>query len=160
MAFPWIVFLLVALVANILLISIEFFGITASPSHTASAWPSSWRIRFTRFERFSGMFLIQAFLTLVTVGLIGHFLYYATTGVPSYSAIWLIGLLAIAFPLYQVWSMGGNRQNAPADSTPAKFVSYLAIPVTLLIGLVSFLPGKIERKKRQSVTLWQHFLKF
>jgi hypothetical protein len=82
------------------------------------------------------MFLIQAILTLVTIGLIAHFLYYATTGVPSFSAIWLIGLIALAFPLFQVWNMGGNRQNAPADSVPAKFVSYMAIPVTLLIGLV------------------------
>lgn len=136
MAFPWIVFLVIVLIANLLLVSIEFFGIAASPSHTASASEHTDVKGPERFERFSGMFLIQAFLTLVTIGLIGHFLYYATTGVPSFSAIWLIGLIAIAFPLFQVWNMGGTRENAPADSVPAKFVSYLAIPVTLLIGLV------------------------
>jgi hypothetical protein len=136
MSFAWIVFLLIALVANLALISAEFFSITVSPSHTADASEHTDVKGPERFSRFSSMFLIQAFLVLVTIGLIGHFLYYARIGVPSYAAIWLIGLIAIAFPLFQVWNTGGTRQNAPSDSVPAKFVSYLAIPVTLLIGLV------------------------
>lgn len=136
MAFPWIVFLVIVLIANLLLVSVEFLGITASPSHTADASEHTDVKGPERFERFSGMFLIQAFLTLATIGLIAHYFYFAQSGETSYGALWLIGMIAIAFPLFQVWNMGGTRRNAPADSVPAKFVSYLAIPVTLLIALV------------------------
>jgi hypothetical protein len=136
MSFAWIVFLIVALLGNLLLISVEFFGIQASPSHTADASEHTDVKGPERFTRFSGMFLLQAILVVVTMGLIAHYLYFARSGQTSFTALWILGLIIFAFPLYQIWTMGGARQNAPADSPAAKFVSYLAIPVTVLIALV------------------------
>ena len=136
MSFAWIVFLLAALVANLLLITIEFVGVTASPSHTADASEHTDVKGPERFTRFSAMFLIQALVVVVSMALIAHYVYYARYGETSYSALWVLGMLIFAYPLFQVWRMGGNRENAPRDSAAAKFVSYLAIPVTVMIALV------------------------
>jgi len=137
MSFAWITFLAVTLIANLLLISVEFFGIAGSPSHTANASEHTDVKGPERFERFSGMFMIQAILVAATIGLIAYYIYFARTGETSYTAaLWGLGMLILAFPLYQVSHMGGRRPNAPADSASAKFVSYLAIPVTILIALV------------------------
>ena len=136
MSFPWIIFLIIALVANLLLISIEFFGITGSPSHTANASEHTDVKGPERFERFSGIFLIQAALVVVTMALIAHYVYFARYGETSFTALWILGIIVFAYPLYQIWNMGGTRANTPADSIAAKFVSYLAIPVTVLIALV------------------------
>ena len=136
MSFAWIVFLIVALFANLLLISVEFFGIRGSPSHTVDASEHTDVKGPERFSRFSGMFLLQAILVVVTMGLIAHYLYFARNGETSFTALWILGLIIFAFPLYQIWTMGGARQNAPADSPAARFVSYLAIPVTILIALI------------------------
>jgi hypothetical protein len=136
MSFAWIVFLLAALVANLLLITIEFVGVTASPSHTADASEHTDVKGPERFTRFSAMFLIQALVVVVSMALIAHYVYFARYGETSYSSLWVLALLIFAYPLFQVWGMGGNRENAPRDSTAAKFVSYLAIPVTVLIALV------------------------
>jgi hypothetical protein len=136
MSFPWIIFLLVALVANILLISIEFLGIRGSPSHTEDASQHTDVKGPERFVRFSGVFLIQAMLVVVTIGLIAHYVYFARYGETSFTALWILGLIVFAFPLFQIWNTGGTRANAPADSIAAKFVSYLAIPVTVLIAFV------------------------
>ena len=137
MSFAWITFLAVTLIANLLLISVEFFGIAGSPSHTANASEHTDVKGPERFERFSGMFMIQAILVAATIGLIAYYIYFARTGETSYTAaLWVLGMLILAFPLYQVSHMGGRRPNAPADSASAKFVSYLAIPITILIALV------------------------
>jgi hypothetical protein len=48
----------------------------------------------------------------------------------------VLALIVFAYPLFQIWRMGGTRENAPRDSVSAKFVSYLAIPVTVLIAFV------------------------
>ena len=136
MSFAWIVFLLAALVANLLLISIEFFGITVSPSHTADASEHTDVKGPERFARFSTMFLIQALLVVVTMALIAHYVYFARQGETSFASLWLLALLVFAYPLFQIWRMGGTRENAPRDSVSAKFVSYLAIPVTVLIAFV------------------------
>ena len=136
MSFAWILFLIVALIANLLLISVEFFGIAGSPSHNADASEHTDVKGPERFARFSGMFLIQAILVVATMALIGHYIYFARYGETSLTALWVLGIIVFAYPLYQVWNMGGTRANAPADSIAAKFVSYLAIPVTALIALV------------------------
>ncbi len=136
MSFPWIIFLLVALIANILLISIEFLGIRGSPSHTADRSQHTDVKGPERFVRFSGMFLIQAILVVVTMGLIAHYVYFARYGETSFTALWILGIIVFAYPLFQIWSMGGTRANAPTDSIAAKFVSYLAIPVTVLIAFL------------------------
>ena len=135
MSFAWILFLIVALIANLLLISVEFFGIAGSPSHNADPSEHTDVKGPERFARFSGMFLIQAILVVATMALIGHYIYFARYGETSYTALWILGILIFAYPLFQVWNMGGTRTNAPADSISAKFVSYLAIPVTVLIAL-------------------------
>jgi len=51
-------------------------------------------------------------------------------------ALWIIGLLAIAFPLFQVWSMGGIGKEAHPNSFASKVINYLTIPVTLLIAAI------------------------
>src|SRR5687767_6488001 len=147
MSFPWIVFLIVALIANLLLISIEFFGITGSPSHDADRSEHTDIKGPERFARFSRIFLIQATLVLVTMGLIGHYVYFARHGETSFTALWILGIIVFVYPLYQIWNMGGTRANAPADSIAAKFVSYLAIPVTVLIaflGTMIFVFGTVS----------------
>jgi hypothetical protein len=136
MSFAWILFLLAALVANLLLISIEFFGITVSPSHTADASEHTDVKGPERFMRFSTMFLIQALLVVVTIAMIAHYVYFARHGETSFASLWVLALLVFAYPLFQIWRMGGTRENAPLDSVSAKFVSYLAIPVTVLIAFV------------------------
>jgi hypothetical protein len=82
------------------------------------------------------MFLIQALVVVVSMALIAHYVYFARYGETSFSSLWVLALLIFAYPLFQVWRMGGTRPNAPGDSVTAKFVSYLAIPVTVLIALV------------------------
>jgi hypothetical protein len=136
MSFAWIVFLLAALLANLLLISVEFFGITVSPSHTADASEHTDVKGPERFARFSTMFLIQALLVVLTMALIAHYVYFARQGETSFAALWVLALIVFAYPLFQIWRMGGTRANAPRDSVSAKFASYLAIPVTVLIAFV------------------------
>ena len=136
MSFAWILFLVAALVANLLLISIEFFGITVSPSHAADASEHTDVKGPERFMRFSTMFLIQALLVVVTMALIAHYVYFARQGETSFASLWVLALVVFAYPLFQIWRMGGTRENAPRDSVAAKFASYLAIPVTVMIALV------------------------
>lgn len=136
MSISWILFLIAALFANLLLISIEFLGVTVSPSHTADASEHTDVKGPERFMRFGTMFLIQAMLVVVTMAMIAHFVYFARQGETSFASLWVLALLVFAYPLFQIWRMGGTRANAPSDSLAAKIVSYLAIPVTVLIAFV------------------------
>ena len=134
MTFNWILFFTIVLLANLLMIATELFAISGSPTHTADASEHTDVRGPERIERFGAMFFFQAFLVLGLIGLIVYFVYFSQTSATSYGALWVIGLLAIAFPLFQVWSMGGSGKNARPTSFATKVVSYLTVPVTLLIA--------------------------
>ena len=134
MTFNWILFFTIVLLANLLMIATELFAISGSPTHTDDASEHTDVRGPERIERFGAMFFFQAFLVLGIIGLIVYFAYFSQTSATSYGALWVIGLLAIAFPLFQVWSMGGSGKEARPTSFATKVVSYLAVPVTLLIA--------------------------
>ena len=134
MTFNWILFFTIVLLANLLMIATELFAISGSPSHRDDASQHTDVRGPERIERFGAMFFFQAFLVLGIIGLIVYFGYFSQTSATSYGALWIIGLLAIAFPLFQVWSMGGSGKDARPTSFASKVVSYLAVPVTLLIA--------------------------
>jgi len=135
MPFHWILFLGIVLIANLLMIGTEILAIPGSPSHTASYAEHTDVRGPERIERFGVIFLVQAFLVLAIIALIVFFVY-ARTSSTSYGALWVIALLAIAFPLYQVWSMGGSGKNARPNSFASKIINYITIPVTLLIAAI------------------------
>ena len=134
MTFHWLLFFTIVLVANLLMIGTELFAISGSPTHTADASEHTDVRGPERIERFGTIFFIQAFLVLAIIAMIVYFAYFSQTSSTSYGALWIIGLLAIAFPLFQVWMMGGSGRSARPTSFASKVISYLTIPVTLLIA--------------------------
>ena len=134
MTFHWGLFFTIVLIANLLMIATELFAISGSPTHTASASEHTDVRGPERIERFGVIFFIQAFLVLAIIALMVYFANFAQTSATSYGALWLIGLLAIAFPLFQLWLMGGSGKGARPSTFASKIISYLAIPVTLLIA--------------------------
>ncbi|HJS52506.1 MAG TPA: hypothetical protein VJ781_11445 [Pyrinomonadaceae bacterium] len=134
MTFHWVLFFTIVLVANLLMIGTELFAISGSPSHTADASEHTDVRGPERIERFGTIFFTQAFLVLAIIAVIVYFAYFSQSNSTSYGALWMIGLLAIAFPLFQVWLMGGTGKNARPTSFASQVVSYLTIPVTLLIA--------------------------
>ena len=136
MTFHWILFFTIVLVANLLMIATELLAIPGSPSHTADASEHTDVRGAERIERFGAIFFFQAFLVLAIIALMVYFVYFSQTSATSYAALWIIGLLAIAFPLFQVWTMGGVGKNARPNSFASKVINYLTIPVTLLIAAI------------------------
>ncbi|HVQ55758.1 MAG TPA: hypothetical protein VMS29_03290 [Pyrinomonadaceae bacterium] len=136
MTFHWILFFTIVLVANLLMIATELLAIPDSPSHTADVSEHTDVRGPERIERFGAIFFFQAFLVLAIIALIVYFVYFSQSSSTSYMALWIIGLLAIAFPLFQVWSMGGIGKEAHPNSFASKVINYLTIPVTLLIAAI------------------------
>jgi hypothetical protein len=136
MTFHWVLFFTIVLVANLLMIATELLAIPGSPTHTVDASEHTDVRGPERIERFGAIFFFQAFLVLAIIALIVYFAYFSQTSSTSYGALWIIGFLAIAFPLFQVWIIGGSDKEARPLSFASKVINYATIPVTLLIAAI------------------------